>query len=134
MDILYYPGKENVVVDALSRRSMGDAGVTVQDTTTLSLVAEVKEHQYEDPFLIRYRETTLQKKKSPFEIFENEVYWYRGRLCVLDVARLRQQIMAETHYSRYSIHALSTKMHHYIREIYWWNGMKKDIGEFVLMP
>ncbi|XP_060183031.1 uncharacterized protein LOC132612986 [Lycium barbarum] len=43
------------------------------DTVTSSLVAEVKEHQYEDPSLIQYRETTPQKKKSPFEISRDGV-------------------------------------------------------------
>ncbi|XP_060182442.1 uncharacterized protein LOC132612123 [Lycium barbarum] len=46
----------------------GNAGVTVPDTTTSSLVVQVKEHWYEDPSLIQYGETAPQKKKSPFEI------------------------------------------------------------------
>ncbi|XP_070021978.1 uncharacterized protein [Nicotiana sylvestris] len=79
VDILYHPGKANVVDDTLSRRSMGslsylqpekreiahevhqlaslgvwlldsgDIGITLQDTATSSLVIEVKECQYEDP-------------------------------------------------------------------------------------
>ena len=81
MDILYHPGKANVVADALSRRSMGslsylgvekrelvqelhqlaslgvrlleaeDSGVTIQDTAVSSLVVEVKSRQQEDPIL-----------------------------------------------------------------------------------
>ncbi|XP_059290580.1 uncharacterized protein LOC132044107 [Lycium ferocissimum] len=109
----------------------GDTKVTVQDTATSSLVAEVKEHQYEDPSLVQYRETAPQKKKSPFEISRDGVLSYRERLCISNVAGLRQQIMAEAHYSHYSIHLGSMKTYHDIREIYLWNGMKKDIAEFV---
>ncbi|XP_070054438.1 uncharacterized protein [Nicotiana tomentosiformis] len=90
----------------------GDTGITIQDTTTSSLVTEVKEHQYEDPMLAHYRDTTPQNEKRPFEITEDGV-------------------MGETRYSRYSIHPGATKMYHDIREIYWWDGMKKDIAEFV---
>ncbi|XP_070040571.1 uncharacterized protein [Nicotiana tomentosiformis] len=98
VDILYHPGKANVVTDALNRRSMGslsylqpgksgiacdihklaslgvrlldscDTGITIQDTTTSSLVTEVKERQYEDHVLAHYRDTTPQKDKTPFKI------------------------------------------------------------------
>lgn len=39
--------------------------------------------------------------------------------------------MEKAHHSCYSIHPGSTKMYHDIREIYWWNRMKKDVAEFV---
>ncbi|XP_070017311.1 uncharacterized protein [Nicotiana sylvestris] len=108
VDILYHPGKENVVANALSRRSMGsmsylqpekmgiahevhqlaslgvwlldscDIGITLQNTATSSLVTEVKERQYEDPMLVHYRDTILQKEKTPFEITEYGVLGYQG--------------------------------------------------------
>ena len=39
--------------------------------------------------------------------------------------------MEEVHSSRYSIHPRSTKMYHDLREVYWWEGMKKVIVEFI---
>ncbi|XP_070010935.1 uncharacterized protein [Nicotiana sylvestris] len=56
---------------------------------------------------------------------------YRSRLCVPDVAGLRDRIMSEAHYSWYSIYSGSTKMYHDIKDVYWWNNMKKNIAEFV---
>ena len=56
---------------------------------------------------------------------------YQGRLCVLDVGELRQHILAEAHNSRYSIHPGAIKMYRDLREVYWWNGMKRDIAYFV---
>ncbi|XP_070042769.1 uncharacterized protein [Nicotiana tomentosiformis] len=109
----------------------GDTGITTQDTATSSLVTEVKEHQYEDLVLAHYSDTTPQKEKTPFAIIRDGVLRYRGRLCVPNVAGLRRQVIGETHYSRYSIHLGATKMYHDIKEIYWWDGMKKDIAEFV---
>ncbi|XP_070008646.1 uncharacterized protein [Nicotiana sylvestris] len=49
----------------------GDIGITLQDTATSSLVTKVKECQYGDPVLVHYRDTTLQKEKTPFEITED---------------------------------------------------------------
>ncbi|XP_070013727.1 uncharacterized protein [Nicotiana sylvestris] len=104
--IISSKGKAKVEADALSRRSMGslsylypkkseiareihqlanlgvrlpdsgDTRVTIQDTTTSSLVTEVKERQYEDPVLAHYRDTVPQKEKTPFEITRDEVLRY----------------------------------------------------------
>ncbi|XP_070055342.1 uncharacterized protein [Nicotiana tomentosiformis] len=126
-------GKVNIVADSLNRRSMGsmsylqldkcgiaheiyqlaslrvrlldsgDTGVTIQYTTKSSLVTKVKERQYEDLVLAHYRDTSPQKENTPFEITGDGVLRYREE----------------------------TKMYHDIRERYLWDGMKKDIAEFV---
>ncbi|XP_070057134.1 uncharacterized protein [Nicotiana tomentosiformis] len=82
----------------------GDAGVAIQDTATSSVVTKVKERQYEDPVLAHYRDATPHKDKTPFEITRDGVLRYRGQLCVPKVARLRRQVMGETHYSYYTVH------------------------------
>ena len=56
---------------------------------------------------------------------------YLGRLCILDVGELRQDILAEAHKSRYSIHPGATKMYRELWEVYWWNVIKRDIADFV---
>ena len=53
------------------------------------------------------------------------------RLCVPNVDGLGNRILWEAHGSRYSIHLGRTKMYHHQREIYWWDGLKRDIIEFV---
>ena len=44
------------------------------------------------------------------------------RLCVPDVDELRKEIMEKAHF---------TKMYHDLKDTYWWNGMKRDIAEFM---
>ena len=39
--------------------------------------------------------------------------------------------MEEVHGARYSIHPGATKMYHDLCNIYWWNGMKRGIENFV---
>ncbi|XP_060200375.1 uncharacterized protein LOC132628626 [Lycium barbarum] len=81
--------------------------------------------------LVHYRDTTPQKKKLPFEITGDGVLRYPGRLCVSGVAvyayRLREKLI---------ILAIifiqgQRNMYHDIKKIYWWDGMKKDIAEFI---
>nr|XP_016433622.1 PREDICTED: uncharacterized protein LOC107760120 [Nicotiana tabacum] len=71
------------------------------NTAKSSFVTEVKERQHEDPELIKLRE----------------------------IGELRAEILSEAHYSRYAVHPGATKMYRELRQIYWWNGMKKDITE-----
>ena len=56
---------------------------------------------------------------------------YQGRLCFPNVGEWRQHILAEAHNSRYSIHPGAIKMYRDQREVYWLNGMKSDIADFV---
>ncbi|XP_059289333.1 uncharacterized protein LOC132042838 [Lycium ferocissimum] len=56
----------------------GDVGVAIQDTAMSSLVAEIKERQYEDPVLVHYWNTTPQKEKTLFVITRDGVLRYRG--------------------------------------------------------
>ncbi|XP_070049902.1 uncharacterized protein [Nicotiana tomentosiformis] len=104
----------------------------IKDTTTSSLVTEVKECQYEFPMLAHYRDTTPQKEKTPFEITGDGVLKYRGRLCVPNMAGLRQQLMGETHYSRYYVHPGATKMYHDIKEVYWTTYSVEDYARLYI--
>ncbi|XP_070046027.1 uncharacterized protein [Nicotiana tomentosiformis] len=54
----------------------GGTRVTIQDTATSSLVTEVKERQYKDPMLAHYRDTSLQKEKTPLKITRDGVLRY----------------------------------------------------------
>ena len=56
---------------------------------------------------------------------------YQRNLRVPDVYGSRDRILEEAHGSRYFIHPGLTKMYHYLPEIYWWEGLKTDIEEFV---
>ena len=56
---------------------------------------------------------------------------YQGRLCVSDVDWLRVRILTNAHESRYTVHPSLTKMYHDLKEIYWWNNMKRDMLNFM---
>ena len=52
-------------------------------------------------------------------------------MCVPEIGELKREIVEEAHSSAYAMHPGSTKMHHTLREHYWWKGMKKEIADFV---
>ena len=66
-----------------------------------------------------------------FRITQDGVLTMKGRVCVLDVEKLRRLIMEKAHCLPYAMHPDSTKMYRTIKENYWWFGMKKDTAKFV---
>ena len=72
-----------------------------------------------------------QGQSQDFIIDSEGILCLSTTLCVLDINELRKEIMKEAHFFSYSIHPYSTKMYHDLKDIYWWNGMKRDIAEVV---
>ncbi|XP_070039839.1 uncharacterized protein [Nicotiana tomentosiformis] len=129
-NILYHPGKANVVADALSRRSMesltrlcvvecpivkeaqqiASQGVRLDEKYDGRLIAsmgakstlleQVKAKQFDHPSLLKLKEGVLSGKIKNFALDENGVMRLDGRLCVPNVDDLRREIMVEAHSSR----------------------------------
>ncbi|WMV37978.1 hypothetical protein MTR67_031363 [Solanum verrucosum] len=55
----------------------------------------------------------------------------KGHLCFPNVGELRKHILTEAYNSRYSIHLGATKMYRDLQKVFRWNGMKRDIADFV---
>ena len=127
MSVLYHLGKANILVDALSRMSMGsvahvddskkkltqevhhlsrigvrlvdidEGDIWVQSSSELSLVFEVKEKQGRDPSLFKLKESVKDQKVEAFSKGGDSVLCCQGFLCVLCVDDLRQRILAKAH-------------------------------------
>ncbi|GJU18480.1 putative reverse transcriptase domain-containing protein [Tanacetum coccineum] len=57
--------------------------------------------------------------------------YYLDRICVPLKGDVRTLIMDEAHKSKYYVYPRADKMYYYLRDRYWWSGMKKDIAEYV---
>ncbi|XP_069146097.1 uncharacterized protein [Solanum lycopersicum] len=77
------------------------------------------------------KDSLLIKMNESFALGGDDILRFQDRLCVPYLDDLRTTIVVETYCSRYSIHLGSTKMYHDLKQIYWWDGMKKDIAEYV---
>ena len=91
----------------------------------------VKTIQRKDPQLQKIRFEVQQGQSRDYMIDSEGTLRLGTRLCVPNVEELRKEIMEEAHFSAYSIHPGSTKMYHDLKDTYWWNGMKRDIADFV---
>ena len=106
-------------------------GIVVTSGAESSFVSEVKEKQDQDPILLDLKASVQCQRVLAFKQGGYCVMKYQGRVYGLRVDVLQERILEEAHSSRYSIHPGSTKMYRDIREVYWWEGMEKDIAEFV---
>ncbi|MCY5088436.1 integrase zinc binding domain-containing protein, partial [Salmonella enterica subsp. enterica serovar 1,4,[5],12:i:-] len=70
-------------------------------------------------------------RPSEFHRGESGSLWFQKRICVPDSAEIKEVILREAHQTPYSIHPGSTKMYMDLKELFWWNNMKREIAQYV---
>ena len=95
------------------------------------LKQEIFRRQEEDPFIAEEIRRISQGQKTVFRLGDYGALWFQDRLCVPDVTEIRDVILREAHETPYSIHPGSTKMYMDLKELFWWNNMKRDIAKYV---
>ena len=81
-------------------------------------------------YIFQQRDLNLRQRRwlELLKDYDCSILYHLGKA---NVDELRKEIMEEAHFSAYSIHPGSTKMYHDLKDTYWWNGMKRDIAEFI---
>jgi hypothetical protein len=72
-------------------------------------------------------------KTSDFLEDSQGTLWLGKRICVPNLKPIKESILREAHDLAYSIHLGSTKMYKDLKTRYWWNGMKRDVVEYVAL-
>ena len=96
-----------------------------------TLEEEIRSAQAKDERLKRYVQKMHQGRAPDFSMDQHGSLRFQGRLCVPNQGSLKKKILAEAHEAPYSIHLGGTKMYEDLRQVFWWDGMKKDIAYFV---
>jgi hypothetical protein len=155
LEIHYHLGKENVVADALSRKSQvnmlaahpmpyelakeidrlslgflnNTQGVTIELEPTLE--QDIRKGQKDDEKINEIWQLIIDGKGKDFHEDAEGVIWFKDRLCVPDIKPIRELILKEAHETTYSIHPGSEKMYQDLKKRFWWYGMKREIAEYV---
>ncbi|KAA3466260.1 DNA/RNA polymerases superfamily protein [Gossypium australe] len=118
----YHPGKANVVVDTLSRKSLFALREMNPGYHYQRMICEA---QKDDDELQAKRVQCELGSDSKFQISSND------RICVSKNSNFVQKILNEAHNGTMSIHPDSNKMYNDLKKMSWWPGMKRYIVEYV---
>ncbi|KAJ9552748.1 hypothetical protein OSB04_016793 [Centaurea solstitialis] len=132
-DLLYHPGKANVVADALSRKNHGDGiGITLNRISVVSsLLERIKTSQAEALQEENLKDEVMVKQKELLTEDSHGLKLFQGRIWVPRIGGNRELLLDEAHKSKYSIHPGSTKMYRDLKMSYWWPVMKLDVASYV---
>ena len=156
-EIIYHPGKANVVANAFSRKrihmsammvkelelieklrdlnlgiQLGEDSITCSALTLNSdILGMIRDEQKNDVELQQFMSWVGTEKGKDYWMWSDGILRFRDRVCVPGNWRLRKQILTEGHKSRLNIHPCMTKMYKDMKQSFWWNGMKTNVGNFM---
>ncbi|KAI3770813.1 hypothetical protein L6452_01957 [Arctium lappa] len=132
-ELLYHPGKANVVADALSRNDYSASIRTTHLRIVLvsSLVEKIKTSQIEALLDGNLKEEVMTKQRLLLTDDSRGVKLFNGRVWVPKFGGNHELLLEDAHKSKYSIHPGSTKMYRDLKLHYWWPVMKLDVARYV---
>jgi len=100
-------------------------------TISSDFLSSVRERQLLDASLNRVRERLGSDEAKDFVLGNGGILRFQSRICIPDDVEVKRLILEEGHKSRLSLHPGMTKMYQDLKESFWWQGMKKDVAQFV---
>ena len=133
-DIKNIKGKENKVVDALSRRVHELHATTISmyqiDIKTKILEAANTDLQYKD-LVAKLQQGKMPQKVENYKLSADGIPMYKNIIYVPNVQDLKHMILHEMHNVPYARHPGYQKTMAVVKRHYFWPGMKKDIVEYI---
>ena len=127
MDILHKKGKDNVVVDSLSRK---DEEVQVYAVSMVipEFLDEIRTEYAKNAQVCSIIDNINQYSK--FE-WKNDLLWYKGQIYLSENYRFKTKVCKESHDFPTVGHVGFYKTYYNERKSFFWKGMNTDIDKYV---
>jgi hypothetical protein len=123
---------ERLEIQCLEFKSLGSIfTMRVMEERQSDLKYTIFNRQDEGPFIAEEIHRIEEGRPSEFRLGDFNSLWFQNRICVPDIPEIKGLILKEAHETPYSIHPGSTKMYKDLKELFWWNIMKRDIAKYV---
>jgi hypothetical protein len=133
-DIKHMKGKENKVVDGLSRRvhELHDKTISMYQTDIKGRILEVANEylQYRD-LVAKLQQREMPQKVENYKLEVYGTFLYKNKIYVPNVQDLKIMILNEMNNVPYVGHPRYQKTVAAIKSHYFWPGMKKEIAEYI---
>ena len=132
-EIIYKKGKQNVVVDALSRKDEDvEALLCAISIIQPDWINEAREEWKNDEEVwALIRKPQQDSSMSDTFSWKNDSLWYKDHLYLCKNSQLKQKILMELHTSPLGGHSGFLKTYHRVKKEFFWDGLKSDIQKFV---
>eukprot|EP00253_Pinus_taeda_P023153 PITA_23153 len=133
-DIKHLQGKENQVVDALSRKvqNLYEISISGWKSPFWEIIRKTTEQDAEyEQIKQQLQQPTSGKIQQGYELDDAGMMYYKKRLYVPNQNSIKNLILDEFHISHYAGHPGYQKMITAIRKDYFWPGMKKNVAEYL---
>ena len=140
LDIVYLKGKDNVVADALSRRSdhqmtdvkTGDQVLNViSNITSPDLVEQIKNAYVNDPLCIKIQEDIKKNMMNQKFRMKNGLIYKEERIYIPNDTNIKTRIISEHHDTPISGHVGTAKTIELITRMFIWPRMYIEIKNYV---
>jgi hypothetical protein len=123
---------ERLEIQCLEVQSLGSLSTEkVMEERHSDLKYTIIRRQDEDAFIAKEIRRIEEGRPLEFRLGDFNSLWFHDRICVSNIPEIKELILKEAHKTPYSIHPGSTKMYMDLKELFWWNNMKREIAKFV---
>jgi hypothetical protein len=131
-EIVYKPGNQNRVADALSRIHDSPQAFLAITIPHFEFLNKLKADLKDDPEFQSLVQKILQNPSlyDKFQVLD-DLLFYQGKLYIPTQSRFKHMLLEEFHSSTIGGHSGIHKTLGRLRENVYWEGMHKDVNEFV---
>ena len=128
-EIIYRPGHDNIVADALSR-CHNNSALTVIHVASMGIWDDIRQASKSDDYVQHIKSQVNSPSNINFR-WRDELLFYKGRVVIPNNELLRSQLLYELHNSKMGGHSGVIRTYQRLRQQFYRPSMIKTVREYV---